>query len=581
MKTMVTSRSVDRQSGEQRRRVHADASLESQIQKLRDRESLPSDTLTDERKKEIVELACAVYPSVAALRQRHLESRQRDFARTLAESREAVMNHAAWSSMLSVDSATGHRFVIGFRNVGCAYWRQDPFHLGCFNCGYCSGVAAQLQPTLHELETQFENALRQAIETNVDFDVVEFLNDGSFFNDEEFAPAFRQRLFHRLNSLPYVTRVLVETRPEYVTRECISQVLSELAPGKKLEVAIGLESADEFIRGVCIRKGFDRADFEEAIRCLSPFGDRVQVVAYSLVKPAFLSEMEAVEDAVHTAQYLAGLSAQSKCRIVLKLEPAVVAEGTLLDLLYFHGQDAVGHPYSVMSYWSVLEILCRLRQKDIRLPVRIGAREDMDIVQKVPALYNADGMFNKWDFVLYEAVQHFNIHRALPRLLAEVDEMFSDTSFDIWKKHLGLTSSAIDDCRARLAPEIVQAKQGSDERSRSVFLGKIFAALNRIEYSEKGRRYARTLARRTRRHGTEEMRASVERFVRGEFRRIAKDFWVRVQDVYFEVDEPQLMRVSLQVRDLSVKGSLYSVWTGIPTGRVKGVRPRGGPIRQR
>jgi len=542
-----------------------DPALEVQIQKIRECESLPSDVLPAERKKEIVRLACEAFPFVVAIRQNHIKSLRKAVARTLRESRASVMNNAAWSSVSSTDSDTGYRFVVGFRNIGCAYWRQDPFHLGCFSCGYCSGIVPEVEPTQCELEMQFENALGQALETRVGFDVVEFLNDGSFFNDEEFSSSFRRYLFCKVDSLPYVKRVLVETRPEYIKKEGISKVLSELAPDKDFEVAIGLESADEFIRGVCHRKGFRCVDFEEAVRCLSSFDGRVRIVAYSLIKPPFLSEVEAIEDAINTARYLVKMSAQNRCKITLKLEPAVVAKGTLLDFLYFHGQDAINHAYSVMSYWTVIEILCRLRQENVRLPVRVGAREDMDIMEKVPALYNSNGMFDRWDFVVYEAVQHFNVHGSLVHLLAEIDEALSDKNFEDWKMRLGFQTTAIEDCRTKFAEEIENAKGETDETSRRTFLMKVFSALDRIEYGESGARFARMLAHSQHRRSADDIRADVQEFVEGEFRQVTKDAWLRILEVYFEVDKPRLMRIYLQVRDLKKKDALCNVWIGIPT----------------
>lgn len=539
--------------------------LVSQIQKIRECERHPSEILPAERKKEIVRMACDAFPFVVATRQEHLKSLRRASASLHGESQTNLMNRAAWSSMSTTDSNTGCRFMMGFRNVGCAYWRENPFHIGCFSCGYCSGIIPEVEPTQDQLEMQFENALEQALETRVDFDVVEFLNDGSFFNDEEFSPSFRRQLFRRVNSLPYVKRVLVETRPEYVNKENVSHVLSELSPDKNLEVAIGLESADEFIRSVCIRKGFSCNDFEEAIKCLSSFDGRINVLAYSLVKPAFLSELEAIEDQINTAQYLARLSSQYKCKITMKLEPAVVAKGTLLDFLYFHGQENINHAYTVMSYWTVIEILCRLRRENIKLSVRVGSRNDMDVIEKVPALYDSSGMFSKWDFVVYEAIQHFNVHGSVERLLTQIEGAFSDKSFENWKQQLGFQTTAIEECRKEFAGEIEQLKGKTDERSRQAFLLQVFAALDRIECEERGVQFAKMLAYSHGRRGTEEVRAAVQEFIAGEFRQITKDVWLRILDVYFEVDGLRLMRICLQVRDTKKKDALYSIWIGIPT----------------
>lgn len=540
-------------------------SLEAQVQKIRECETLPSETLSAVRKQEIVSLACKAFPFVVVTRQEHLRSLRKAFKKLHGESHTSLMNKAAWSSISTTNSDTGYRFTMGFRNVGCAYWRENPFHVGCFCCGYCSGIVPEVEPTQDELEMQFEDGLEQALKTHVDFDVVEFLNDGSFFNDEEFSPSFRRYLFRRVNSLPFVKRLLVETRPEYIKKESILQVLSEFSHAKSLEVAIGLESADEFIRGVCIRKGFSRDDFERATQCLSSFDGRISILAYSLVKPAFLSEVEAIKDQIQTARYLVRLSSRYKCKITMKLEPAVVAKGTLLDFLYFHGQENINHAYRVMSYWTIIEILCRLRQENIILPVRVGSRNDMDVIEKVPAVYDKNGMFSKWDFVLYEAVQRFNVHGSVERLLLEIEDALSDKSFHDWKQRLGLQVTAIEACCQKYAFEIEQLKGRTDNRSKKAFFSQVFSALNRIEYEVKGMWFAKILAHRQGRYTAEEIKAEVQEFIEGEFQEVTKDVQIKVVDVYFEVDGTRLMRICLQIRDKKKKDALYDVWIGIPT----------------
>jgi len=553
------------QAGTEAKALTIHPAIEARINEIRSYEFLESVTLDSIRKKEIVCQACTVFPYIVAIRKRHLAGIKKHLEQELKGSRSEVMTKPAWSSISSTHSPAGYRFVMGFKNVGCAYWRNDPFQLGCLSCGFCSGVAPDIEPTREELEMQFENALGEALETRIDFDVIEFLNDGSFFNDEEFDPDFRKYLFRKVNSLPYVRRILVETRPEYVNKDSISAAFDELAQNKSLEVGIGLETADEFIRAACHRKGFYKRDFENAIDCLSSLDGRIGAVAYSLVKPSFLTEVEAIEDEINTAQYLAELSNYYSCGITLKLEPTVVAKGTLLDFLYFQGERKVGIGYSILSYWSIIEILCRLAKEGVEIPVRIGAREDMDIIEKVPAVYDTSGMFNKWDFILYEAVQRFNVHRSLEYLLSEIDDALSDKSFDDWKVRLGLHNTAIEECRESLRDAIEGVKNENEERSRRAFLMKLFAALDRIEYGERSVQFAIQQYRQRRRRSPKERGYIVQNFVESEFREVMKDFWLRVREVRFEKDGLRLARVYFQIRDLKQKDALYNVWAGIPT----------------
>jgi hypothetical protein len=64
-----------------------------------------------------------------------------------------------------------------------------------------------------------------------------------------------------------------------------------------------------------------------------------------------------------------------------------------------------------------LEILAKIylnsKTRDFIKNIRIGAREDMDDIIKISAIYNEDGTFHPFDFVLYEVIQKFNQHHSI------------------------------------------------------------------------------------------------------------------------------------------------------------------------
>ena len=97
---------------------------------------------------------------------------------------------------------------------------------------------------------------------------------------------------------------MVESRPEYVNEDVLRDCCT-LIPGKILEVAIGLESANDDIRIRKINKGFVRKDFEKAMKVINQLKSDfdVRVKAYLLFKPILTSEKDAIDDAVKSAQY--------------------------------------------------------------------------------------------------------------------------------------------------------------------------------------------------------------------------------------------------------------------------------------
>nr|VFJ50180.1 MAG: radical SAM enzyme, TIGR01210 family [Candidatus Kentron sp. FW] len=194
---------------------------------------------------------------------------------------------------------------------------------------------------------------------------------------------------------------------------------------------MNFESSDEFIREVCINKGFTNEEFEQAISVISSLDEscwnHVSVVAYLLVKPTFLTQRESIEDIIFSLKYLKFLEDKYRVRIAPKLEPAAIVNGTLLSLLH-QDKDSSFH-YEPLNYWAVLEILARIARdsKILGMNIRIGAREDMDEMMTPPAIYKEDGeTFHPFDFVVYEAIQKFNQHRSFYRLFAIIGNIYRE-----------------------------------------------------------------------------------------------------------------------------------------------------------
>jgi hypothetical protein len=237
----------------------------------------------------------------------------------------------------------------------------------------------------------------------------------------------------------------------------------------------------------------------------------------------------------------------------------------MIDLLYFDGLDLLQHNYTVLSYWTIIEILCRIHMDDIQLPVRVGARDDMDIIEKVPAVYDDHGRFHKWDFILYEAVQHFNIHGNLVVLLAEIEEAISEKCFKDWKLDLDIRVSAIEKCFGVLRKEIEQVNEHAEFKARQLFLKNVFDILDAIEYNERSLKFARKLRGRMKRISMDQIKSEVHQYFESRFRERMQNLSIRICEVHLEIGEPRLLRVHFQLRDLSKQKLLYNIWVGIPT----------------
>jgi len=203
-------------------------------------------------------------------------------------------------------------------------------------CGYHDEAApASGEDLLH----QFGEALQRRRGERI----AKVYTSGSFFDDGEVPPGIRARILGELSGA--FGRVVIESRPVFLTEGAVSDALSS-CPG--LEVALGLESASPRVLERSVRKGFTFSDYADGATLVRRLGGRVRT--YLLLKPPFLTEREAVEDAVASALRAAPLSD------TVSLNPVNVQRGTLVDRLWRRGL------YRPPWLWSAAEALLRVRR---------------------------------------------------------------------------------------------------------------------------------------------------------------------------------------------------------------------------
>lgn len=224
---------------------------------------------------------------------------------------------------------------VWFRTAGCQWDHRG----GCTMCNY--GTASVPTPDV------MVDAVRQALaafERPVDELMVS--PSGSMLDPIEVPPDVRRRIYTLMAGYP-ASKVLIESRSEWVTDETMTELCDSQPEGRRVAVEIGLESFDPWIRHFCINKGSSTADFVRAAHLAR--AHKVDVYANVCLGTAFLSPVEAVEDTVATIRW--ALSNGATHAVVF---PVHVKPYTLLDVL------SQRNGYSPPSLWSLVEVLRRL-----------------------------------------------------------------------------------------------------------------------------------------------------------------------------------------------------------------------------
>jgi radical SAM enzyme (TIGR01210 family) len=253
--------------------------------------------------------------------------------------RDPTRPSAKWVAPARVGREQGTALAVVLSTIGCAHARSDTG--GCTMCSYLlDGV--QEQPTSDQIVGQFKFAMSELEGKKAPLSV-KIYTSGSFLDVEEIPEKSRTEILKLIAEDDRIREVVLESRPEYITDSILSNVRSKLSD-RTIEIGMGLESASDTVRTVCINKAFDLQMFSDALKIAK--SHNIGMRAYVLLKPPLLTERDALLDAISTIE-----AARSLGVTTVSLNPVNVQKNTLVERLWTRGN------YRPPWLWSVLEIL--------------------------------------------------------------------------------------------------------------------------------------------------------------------------------------------------------------------------------
>lgn len=270
------------------------------------------------------------------------------------------------------NSKTVDRVMVVLRANGCEHYKKDG---GCSMCSHFNGTDRMAKITTEDYKMQWQNIINgSCIEENVkfnlnDYPVVCIYNLGSLLNETEISKEAVRYIFKSLNEFDGVEKAIIESRAEYVTDETINNIANVYHKGI-VEVGIGVESTNNIIREVCHHKGIDDISIiRNSVNILHKYNFRA--LAYINFKPIFLTEEEAIYDAIQTAIdcFEMGFDAVS-------IEPTSLQEFSLANHLYQLGQ------YRVPWLWSIRDVVQGIYDKmnGKKIDIRLGGYFDEQVL---------------------------------------------------------------------------------------------------------------------------------------------------------------------------------------------------------
>jgi radical SAM enzyme (TIGR01210 family) len=169
---------------------------------------------------------------------------------------------------------------------------------------------------------------------------------GSMFDDNEVPEEVRNEIFKRIAGTGCAI-FGTESRPDTISDEKMRAFRASFPPDMKLQIGLGMESANDYVRRNCINKQLSKEDVVSAIETLHKYN--IEALVHVLLKPPFLTEAEAIEDAVQSCNFAFAHGANRVVFFMTNLKPY-----TLTSWLAERGR------YRVPYLWSGASALVQM-----------------------------------------------------------------------------------------------------------------------------------------------------------------------------------------------------------------------------
>lgn len=298
-------------------------------------------------------------------------------------------------SPVSINGTPSKRLMIVLKTIGCEYAKKTG---GCTICGFMNNALVGIN------DNEIQNQLHYALDNNDlnEIGEIDLLTLGSFFNENEVNNICRGNLLNTVSELPNVKRVSIESRAEYVSIEKLKECKGILQD-KILELGIGLESANDHIRNDVIKKGLSKRAFENLLRKVK--NADVDLLVYILIKPPTLNEMQAINDAVNSADYVFNIAKELGINVRVAFEPVFVCKNTKLEELFLKSE------YNIVNLWTVIEVIKKAHHMG---NIFVGLSDEDLSYDRMP--YSCKDCYEK----LIEEIELFNYTQDISRIL-EID----------------------------------------------------------------------------------------------------------------------------------------------------------------
>ena len=240
-------------------------------------------------------------------------------------------------------------------------------------CTMCALALDAVSPARAVTDDDWCAQLQHACTPEQEVDIITLYHNGNFFANQEVSLARRAMVYRWFSSLQ-ATTLVVESLPQFITREAIEQAHMHLRADQHLEVAIGLQSTDDFLREHVVASTCRMGHFINATQILRAHGDEVQV--FLMFQLPFLTVQESAHSLLQSLQELyTHHQVRHPTICPLRIAPRTVA-------YELHRQGSLDEP----SNWHLMDLLMHLHKQCPEIRPRVA----------VSLMAGDDGVLKAW-----------------------------------------------------------------------------------------------------------------------------------------------------------------------------------------
>lgn len=262
-----------------------------------------------------------------------------------------------WTKEDRLINEIGKEFTIILRTRGCKWALGETG--GCSMCGYVQDANVEnveSNQIIKQFDYAFQEKLSEIEDDNKHY-VIKLFNSGSFFDDDEIAQNARSYIYEKISDVKNIKEVVVESRIEYINSEVLIEMRNNLK-NKYIEIGIGLETTNDYIRNNFINKGLLFNEFQNTFQLCKEHN--IGIKSYLLFKPPFLNEIGAIDDCADSIKALIKLNINS-----ISINPVNIQRGSLTEYLWYQNR------YRSPWFYSLIKCLKKALTKEDLVKTRI------------------------------------------------------------------------------------------------------------------------------------------------------------------------------------------------------------------